>query len=119
MQEFCLFLFSFFFVLLIYEFFVVRKAKNKKKKDRKEPVEVLYLVRRYHLDLKKIHYPQLLQIVSIVSSFDIALIVSIIMNLHNYLLEMIVGVFGLTIIIVLSYHLVYLFYKRKGMILDE
>ena len=119
MQEFVLFLFSFFFVLLIYELFIVRKAKNKKKKDRKDPIEVLYLVRKYHLNLKEIHYPQLLQIVSLVSSFDIAFIVSIIMILDNYVLELVVGVFGLVLIIIFSYHLVYLFYKKKGMILDE
>ena len=119
MQEFIFFLFSFFFVLMIYELFVVKKAKKSKKKDRKEPIEVLYLVKRYHLDLDKIYYPQLLQIISIVSSFDIAFIVSIIMNLDHYLLEMVIGVFGLVILIVISYHLVYLFYKKKGMIIDE
>lgn len=116
MKEVFLFFLTFMFVLIIYELFVVRKAKRKKKKDRKEPIEISYLVRRYNFNIKKINYSRLLQVVAIVSSFDIALIVSIVMNIHNFLLEIVVGFLSLFIIIFISYHIVYLFYKKKGLI---
>ena len=120
MQEFILFSLSFILMYLIYQIFVVRKAiKYYNKKDKKSPIEVLYLVNRYNLDLKKINYKQLLQIISIVSSLDIALSVSLIVNIKNFFLEVFGGFIFVILIILISYHCVYLFYKRKGMIKNE
>jgi membrane-associated HD superfamily phosphohydrolase len=118
MQEIILFLLTYLFVLILYELFIVRRAKSKKK-TKKDPIEVTYLVRKYHLDMKKVNYNQLLQIIALTSSFDIALIVSIIVLLKNFILEILVGFIATLVIIMLSYHLVYLFYKKKGMIKNE
>ena len=94
------------------------KSKMKKDKD-KEILEIKYLTARYKLDMDKINYNQLLQICALTSSFDIALMVSIIGFISNFIL-MIIGCFGISfIVIMLSYHLVYLFYKKKGMIMNE
>ena len=125
-QELILFLLSFLLVFIIYQIFIVRRAKPKKskKKDKrvkepKEPIEVTYLVNRYGLDLKKVDYNKLLFVISIVSSIDIALVVTIIMFLKIFVLEIIVGFISTIGIILLSYHLVYLVYKKKGMINNE
>ena len=91
--------------------------KNKSKdRDKKELVEIKYLVKRYKLDLEKISYKQLLQIVALVSSFDISLVVSTIMLIENFILSIIVGFILTILLILLSYHFVYVFYKKKGMI---
>ena len=121
MQELVLFSLSFILMYLIYQIFVVHRTikNNKKNKDRKEPIEVLYLVNRYNLDLKKINYKQLLQIIAITSSLDVALSVSFIVNIKNFFLEVFGGFVFMIIIILISYHCIYLFYKRKGMIKDE
>ena len=89
MQEFYLFLMTFVLVFLIYELFVVRKEK--KGKSKKKPIEVRFLEARYHLDLKKTNYKQLLNIISLVSAFDIALIVTIIMFAKSFILELLLG----------------------------
>ena len=117
MEELVLFLLTFIFIFLLYQLFVIRRAKRKKKK--KHPIEVSYLMYRYHLDLEKVDYNRLLQIVALVSSFDIAVIVSVIMNFSNFFLEIAVGFILTLIVILLSYHIVYLFYKKKGMIKNE
>ena len=117
MQELLLFLASFIFVFVLYLLFIVTRAKSKKKP--KEPFEVTYLVNRYKLDLKKVNYNRLLLLISVVSSFDIALIVTIILMLKSFVLEIIVGFISTLIIILGSYHLVYLIYKKKGMIKNE
>ena len=116
-RELILFIISFIVVFLLYEIFVVRKAKSKKKP--KEPIEVTYLVNKYKLDLKNVNYKKLLRIISIVSSFDIAVVVAVILLFDNFLLEVVVGFITMLIMIVVSYHLVYLVYKKKGMIKNE
>ncbi|MCI8460681.1 MAG: hypothetical protein HFE81_04720 [Bacilli bacterium] len=123
MEEIILFIMSFVFIFVIYQVSIVNPAKrrvlDKKKKndkEKKELVEIKYLVKRYKLDLDKVSYNQLLQIVALVSSFDISLVVSIIMLFDNFIMEIVVGFFATLLIIMISYHLVYLFYKKKGMI---
>ena len=121
MEELVLILLTFIFVLVIYEVFIIAPIKKKRglNSDYKEIIEIKYLIARYNLDLKKVDYNQLLQICGIVSSFDIALVVSLVAYVHGLVLELIVGFSSATIIILLSYHIVYLFYKKKGMIKDE
>ncbi len=126
MEEIVLFIMSFIFIFIIYQLFIIgpakRRVKDKKKakdRERKELVEIKYLVKRYKIDLNKISYNQLLQIVAITSSFDISLIVSVILLFDNFILEILVGFFATLLIIMMSYHLVYLFYKKKGMIINE
>ena len=118
MEELLLILLTFIFVLIIYEVFIIAPIKKKRglNSDYKEIIEIKYLIARYNLDLKKVDYNQLLQICGIVSSFDIALVVSLVAYVHGLVLELIVGFSSATIIILLSYHIVYLFYKKKGMI---
>lgn len=118
MEELVLILLTFIFVLVIYEVFIIAPIKKKRglNSDYKEIIEIKYLIARYNLDLKKVDYNQLLQICGIVSSFDIALVVSLVAYVHGLVLELIVGFSSATIIILLSYHIVYLFYKKKGMI---
>ena len=118
MEELVLILLTFIFVLIIYEVFIIAPIKKKRglNSDYKEIIEIKYLIARYNLDLKKVDYNQLLQICGIVSSFDIALVVSLVAYVHGLVLELIVGFSSATIIILLSYHIVYLFYRKKGMI---
>ena len=118
MEELVLIVLTFVFVLIIYEIFIITPIKKKKELNNsyREIIEIKYLVAKYNLDLKKVDYNQLLQICGIVSSFDIALVVSLVAYVHGLVLELIVGFSSATIIILLSYHIVYLFYKKKGMI---
>ena len=131
MKEVILFFMCFVFVFLIYQIFIVSKAKKKflkknkgkkikgKVQKRDDPMEIRYLVTKYHLDLKKVNYYQLLQVVALVSSFDISLIVSIIMIVDGYLLQLLIAMIIVIPIIMISYYFVFLFYKKKGMICDD
>ncbi len=120
MNEVVLFLISFVFIFIIYQILIIAPAKKSKegksrgKKKDKTPIEVKYLVTRYKLDLKKVNYNQLLQVVAIVSSLDIALVGSLITIIHNFFLSIIAGILAIIVLIIGSYHVVYLFYKRKG-----
>lgn len=115
MKEIALFILYYLITLFIYEVFVVRKAKKNKVVD-KMPVEVKFLVSRYGLDMEKVNYNQLLQIIALVSSFDIALVVSAITLIENFIISIVVAVILVVLTIFISYHFVGNFYKKKGMI---
>ena len=118
MQEIILFILTFLIIFVVYESFIVTKAKKnlKKKKDNKQLMEVKYLVYKYKFDLKKIDYKKLLHVCAVVSSIDMALIVSVSMIFESYLFQLITAVLLLVPVILISYHIVYLIYKKKGLI---
>lgn len=118
MQELILFVMSFILIFILYEIFIVAKAiKNeKKKKDNKLPVEIKFLIAKYKFNLKKINYHKLLHVCAAVSSFDMALIVSLSMLFDNYILQLLTILILVVPVILISYYFVYLFYNKKGLI---
>lgn len=124
MQELILFIMCYIVVLAFYELYFVRRAKNyrsgkmkKKKKDKyKEPGEIMLLRSKFKVDVDKVNYDQLLQIVALVSSLDISLVVSVMSIIPIFVLKLVVGLILIFLTIYVSYYLVYLFYKKKGMI---
>lgn len=113
MTEIVVFLLTFLVVLLIYELILVRKCKKDKK--RKKPIEVQYLVNCYNLDLKKVNYKRLLNIISLVSSLDIAIVVTII-GLTNNFIRNNYRMFLTVILILASYYIVGKIYQKKDIV---
>lgn len=118
-----LFCISFVIIFFLYEFFIVRKfyryeekkvKKKKKLKEYKYPVEVLFLINRYDLDVKKINYKKLLHIISLVSSFDISLILIIVSLVNNFYYKLIMIAILVVPTIFISYSFVGKLYKKKG-----
>ncbi len=118
MQEVILFILSFIFIFIVYEIVVVARAKNneKKKKENRQPIEVKLLVTKYKFNLKKVDYHKLLHVCALVSSFDMALMVSISTIFDSYMLQLLVVLVLVVPVILISYHIVYLVYKKKGLI---
>lgn len=111
-----LFVLTYIIVLVIYEIFIVRKAKKDKSK---KPIEVKYLVNKHKVNMRKADYNQMLQIVALTSSFDISLVVLIVSFFERINIQIIVAALCILPIIIGSYYLVSRFYKKKGMIKDE
>ena len=127
LEEILLFLICFILVLILYEIFIVLPMKNyrknkgkgkKTKKARNDPVEVKYLVFIYGLNIEKVDYNKLLRIVSLVSSFDIAIVVSMvaIFEKFGYVWQMILAIVIIIPLFLITYGLVAKYYKKKGMI---
>ena len=93
-----------------------KNGKKKNIKEKKELAEIRFLVTKYKLDLDKVNYNKLLLVVSLVSSFDITLIVTIITLFDSYFLSFLLACVLVLPIILFSYWLVYKFYEKKGMI---
>ena len=122
MKEIILFIVCFWIVLLAYEIIFIipmkkyKEGKLKKKKEKKELAEIRYLVSKYNLDMKKVNYNQLLQIVALTSSFDITIIVTIVALVDNYLLSLLMCMLLVIPVVMVSYWLVFKFYKKRGII---
>ena len=124
MEQVCYFIICYILTFLLYLIFVIlprfrylkKKKNNKVKKERKEPVEVRYLVTRYRLNLDKVDYKKLLMIISLVSSLDISIAVSVSLLVDAYFLQLAVAFLLLVPLIFISYHFIYKYYLKKGMI---
>ena len=112
LDELILFIMTFLLVVIIYELFLVRKAKKDKR--RKKPIEVNYLIGKYNLDINKLNYRRLLNIISVVSAFDISLVVTIVSLFNNFLFQLLVGFVLIMLLIIVSYDIVGRIYKKKG-----
>ena len=85
LDELILFIMTFLLVFIIYELFLVRKAKKDKR--RKKPIEVNYLIGKYNLDINKLNYRRL---------------------------QLLVGFVLIMFLIIVSYDIVGRIYKKKG-----
>ena len=123
MEELILFFLTFLLLFVIYQIFLIgplkeenlEKRKNKKKSD-KQLLEIKYLKSKYDLDFNKIKRNQLLQICAITSSLDMAIAVTVVAFIKSFLWEIVVGFVVVVSLIYISYYLIYLFYKKKGMV---
>ena len=116
MKQIILFLMTYLLVFIIYRILLIGKSK---KNSKKKPIEVSYLMTKYKLDLKKINYKRLLLLISIVSSLDISIIITIVSLVKSYLLEILMVLVLIVPVILFSYSLVGNYYKKKGMIINE
>lgn len=138
MKQVILFLLTFIFVFLFYQIFIIRKAKIKKgKKSKKKlfkkkknnkgkedilpkkPMEIKLLESKYKLDLDKINYNRLLLVVSLVSSLDISILVTLVLIIDNYLLQILLALVLAFPLILLSYSFIGKYYVKKGLIKNE
>ena len=126
MEKIYIFIITFLIVFIIYQLFFIlprwkykkKEKKGKIKKVKKELIEIRYLITKYHLDIEKVNYNKLLRIVGLVSSFDITIIVCIVVFVRNYLLALLLALVIVIPVILVSYHFVGVYYKKKGMIKD-
>lgn len=112
MTQVLVFIVTFLIVFLVYQIFIVRKCKKDKR--RKKPVEVQYLMVKYHLDIDKVNYKRLLNVISAVSAFDISLVALAISFISNFFLLLLVGFALVFASILISYAIVGKVYQKKG-----
>lgn len=98
---------------------LTRTKKNKKRKklrkDAKLPVEVIYLIKRYKLDLERINIKKLLYLVYLVASIDIGVIIVVISPIKNIFLQILVGFIVSIPLILVTYNSIGNYYIKKGL----
>ena len=116
MEQVILFILTYLCVFIIYYFYIIKKNK---KRGKKKIIEVTYLVNRYKLDLDKINMKKLLLIISLVSSLDISLAVTIVLLFDSYVLKILVALILMFPIIIISYGIIGKYYQKRGLSKNE
>lgn len=111
MENVIIYIVSFTFIYLIY-FFVIINREKKRNLYRKS-TEVLYLEKKYKLNIDKINMKELAHLLSLANAFIIANVVLIISFVDSIILKMLLGFVVLIPMIIIVYHLIGTYYKKK------
>ena len=107
--ELLVFVFTFVLVYLIYS--IVNKQKKGKKK--KVPVEVTLLQNYFKVDISKLDYKKLIRQISLISSLDVSIIISISCFSNIGLVRIIIALVMILPVIFLSYLLFSKYCNKK------
>jgi hypothetical protein len=110
MEEFVLFLLFTLVVYATYYLFVFRDAKKLEKY--KKSTEVVYLVKKYKLNLNDLNFKKLANILGLTNGIIISFGVLITSMVDNYFLMILVGFISIFLLILIMYHLIGTYYKK-------
>ena len=109
------FLGTFIIIYIFYLIFYV--IKRKKYDENKVPTELVYLIRKFHLDMKRINYRKLMNQIGIASAFDIAFTGTFIfIYIKNVFLSILLGTVMLVPLIIITFNFIGNYYKKKGLV---
>ena len=92
------FIITFIIIYLFYYFFVIRKCKKNKKV---VPPEVNIILSLYKIDINKINLYQMIKVVSVVTTFVLSITITIMWNLFNS--TVILLIFGSLLSVIIAF----------------
>ena len=111
------FIITFIIVYLFYYFLQIFKKKYNKDKI---PVDLLFLIKKYRLDMTKIKYKSIMNKIGLVSAFDIAFTSTFVFAfIKNVYIAILVGALMLIPLILITFNFIGNFYVKKGCVLNE
>lgn len=97
-----------------------KKKKNNTKIDKKKmPSEVQFFVIKYNIDLNKVNYRYFLQLMGLVIAFDLSIVITIMEFIKILWIKLVVAFILMIVIVLLSFHLLGRYFKKKGLTKDE
>ncbi len=106
--------------IIIYLFYLVFQVLRHKKINKKRvPVELVYLIKKYKIDVDKIKYTSIMNKIALVSAFDISFIATFVMRfIDNVYLAILLGGVLFIPLIMITYSFIGMYYQKKGLIKD-
>ena len=106
--------------LVIYIFYLIFGVlKRKKFNVDKIPVELRFLIKRYHLDMSKINYRSIMNMIGLASSFVISFTATFIFKyIKNELLMILIGGIMIIPLIFITFNFIGLYYRKKGCVIN-
>lgn len=126
-------IFTIIFIYLLYYIWIAfnfdkrgeQKLRGKKKKNnikidkKKMPSEVQFFVIKYNIDLDKVNYRYFLQLMGLVVAFDLSIVITIMEFIKILWIKLIVAFVLMIVIVLLSFHFLGRYFKKKGLTKDE
>ena len=103
--------------LVVYLFYLFHYVIGKKKKYNpdKVPQELLYLIRKYKLDMKEINYKKVMNQIGLICAFDIAFTSTFMfMFVKKIYFSILIGAVMLVPLIIITFDLLGRYYLKKG-----
>lgn len=102
---------SFFLIYFLYLILIVSRKKSLKNFEKS--TEVSFLLKKYHLNLKKIKMRNLAHIIALANSFVVASTIFIVSIVENLVLKIIVAMGVMVPLIFVSYYFIGIHYQKK------
>lgn len=107
------FLIGFTIIYLFYFITVVLQVKKYEKF--RNSNQVMFFVKRYNLDPKKINIKKFINIISINNSFIIALSFSLTTVTNNFIYILLIGLSSIIPLILITYHFIGIYLKKENL----
>ena len=100
--------------IIVYLFYFVTVILQKKKYEKfKSSNQVMFFVKKYKLDIKKLNISKFIKIISFTNSLIIALTFTIAITVENYILILLIGLVTVIPLMLLAYHIVGTYFKKE------
>lgn len=111
MAELIYFVITFFLIYLLYYILIIRRKKSLEKF--KKSTEVVYLERRYLLNVQKVDIKKLARTIAFSNSLLISLTVFLVSVLDNIVTMVVVSALIMIPMILVTYHIIGTHFKKK------
>ncbi len=109
------FLGTFLVVYLFYYFYQIFRKKTYNPK--KVPVELVFLIKKYKLDMDNINYQSIMKKIGLASAFNIAFTATFVFAfIKNIYLAILIGAVMLVPLIFITFNFIGIYYRKKGLI---
>lgn len=112
MKELIIFIITFILIYLIYYVFVIHKHKTLLKWQNGK--EMTYLKKVYKIKIKESNLKKIANVIAFSNAFIVALALSIISLLNNFIIQMLLGFVILSVLILLTYHIIGKYYQKRS-----
>jgi hypothetical protein len=111
MEEFIIYIVILMFSYASYCILILNS--NKKIEKYKKSSEVLYLIRKYKIDLKKVNFKKMARVMALANSFILANTVFIASFFESWIIKVLISFILITPMILVVYHLLGTHYSKK------
>ena len=100
--------------IIVYLFYFVTVILQKKRYEKfKSSNQVMFFVKKYKLDIKKLNISKFIKVISFTNSLIIALTFTIAITVENYILILLIGLVTVIPLMLLAYHMVGTYFKKE------
>ncbi|MBO5096227.1 MAG: hypothetical protein J6B98_05070 [Bacilli bacterium] len=100
--------------IIVYLFYFVTVILQKKRYEKfKSSNQVMFFVKKYKLNIKKLNISKFIKVISFTNSLIIALTFTIAITVENYILILLIGLVTVIPLMLLAYHIVGTYFKKE------